>query len=370
MYRKDQTMGYTNYKLKDEEIINNRNEIDRELPIKKELIKYDCFYCKSSFDDKQTLFNHIRLTHHKVGPLLVVNGKIPTEDVDFYVPKIDEVIIQLYDVNTKVIMEKQVFANNASKLDLTENVKAVLTTKSKVTIKLDDRVYRIAEFSMAAIKNPIVYQIIDEWNEQTANMIQPKMVKDSFNHVEMKYLQAFYNYYVATQSNQFDKNNRYLDTFNVLRYFSTIDSLTSTVMKVILYKLNWIDYLKQQNNQNDDFRMIIDFYDFMPHICDDKEIETGKLFVEDYLEDYIRIIKSYYLNEFDIVDEYLNLMEKDNFTDDNYKDRYLFLKFRRQIDQGKIENAYKIYIEIQNPYLKGTSEHQLKVIQRRNKINE
>ena len=39
MYRKDQTMGYTNYKLKDEEIINNRNEIDRELPIKKRVNK-------------------------------------------------------------------------------------------------------------------------------------------------------------------------------------------------------------------------------------------------------------------------------------------------------------------------------------------
>ena len=64
--------------------------------------------------------------------MLVVNGKIPTEDVDFYVPKIDEVIIQLYDVNTKVIMEKQVFANNASKLDLTENVKRYLQLNRKL----------------------------------------------------------------------------------------------------------------------------------------------------------------------------------------------------------------------------------------------
>ena len=325
-------MGYINYTLKDNEIIQNRYDSMKPLKIGKKLIepKLDCVYCKLVFDDALKLYNHIKNVHNVVKPVTIVNGKIPSQSGDYYIDHVDEVLVLMYGSKQIVLIDKLVQETSSDTYNLTEIIRTRLSHNSEVILSVGDFSLRIIKYNIYSIKNPIVHDTIKLWNQATFNNTPIRMINtDELNHAEKKYIEAFYNYFIACNATGTDKVNRYMDAYSRLQSFETMNTLAKTILKIIALKMNWIDRLEHLSFEEDIFKILIDFFHFKNPQIRLQESGQEQLFIENELEIQIRTMLNFMQRNNDEVNAYV--LNKDYYLDTqdiNAKDRTLFILYR------------------------------------------
>jgi len=325
-----------------------------------EHIKYKCNYCQMIFDYEKELFIHVRKCHNDKKPIIVINDIIPGDTEEFFVDRINEVLVYVNNGTCKISIDDNDFIRTNGKHDITNQIYRVLHSKNAVSLKVNDVTLRIIKKSMDAIRNPNIDIIISEWDSLTeAGKSINLCLMDSYNFAERQYLEAFFDYYTACLSNPNDKKHRYYDTFTKLKSFISLDSRALLVMKVIAFKLNWIDTLIKLSIENDDFKMITSFYG-MKSYEPNYNHNNKKLYIEDELESFITLIKAYYEKNYSAIDRYLKTLDILEMKDYNYRDKFLFLKVKRLIDIGNIIEASELYLSISNQQLKDVCELELK----------
>lgn len=349
-------MGYAKYFEDNERIITERQHYEEftKSPEPK-TIEYKCYYCNHLFETIESRNNHIRVDHNVIGPLLLINGRIATSEN--YVENIETIKIALcgfdnVDVfigNKKVEVELQ-----KAEIDLTTEF---FNNVDQYTLKIGNKTYLIKKYSKKDIVNPKIEEIIGKWEEQTEKketLFPPiEMYPNSLNEAEKRYLDGFYNYYIACESkiNPEDRNNRYNTAYALLSSFNNLPPKANFLLKVIAFKLNWIQTLENLTGATQGqgiFDFILDFYYGRDSNVDKTENKIEKkIYVEDEISEYLEIVYGYQTKNNQKADDFLKQWndEEINLIEDyNKKDRILFLK-------GTMCNK-RYFDDIKTPFLR------------------
>lgn len=331
-------MGYAKYFEDNERIITVRQYYQgfTKSPEPKP-IEYKCYYCNLLFESIESRNNHIKNDHNVIDPLLLINGKIATSEN--YVENIETIKIALcgfYNVNIFINNKKVEADHQKADIDLTTEFS---NNVDQYTLKIGNKTYLIKKYSKIDIVNPIIEKIIGKWEEQTEKKetLSPpiQMYPNSLNEAEKEYLYGFYNYYIACESNikPEDRNNRYNTAYALLSKFNNLPPKANFLLKVIAFKLNWIQTLENLTGATQGqgiFDFILDFYYGRDSNVDKTENKNvKKIYVEDEISEYLETVYGYQTKNNQKADDFLKQWndEEINLIEDyNKKDRILFLK--------------------------------------------
>lgn len=185
-------------------------------------------------------------------------------------------------------------------------------------------------------------------------------LQQNFNDVERKYLEGFYNYFLACISTKEDKTKRYYEAYNIFQGFYTIDALGICVLKVIAFKFNWINSLRNFCDLvSDEFNSICDFYYERYESIDTVINNCNKhLFIEDDIREFIDVINDYMSGNLSAAEKYVEKYQPETVSDINQKDRILVLLNRLAQSKNDIKKAQYYETQILSPDLKNIkTEH-------------
>ena len=358
-------MGYVGYN----DDINDRIEENKEgigfpIPTVSKPI-HKCFYCNEPFESFDCLNNHIKRTHNEVGPLLIINGKIITDE--YYVDEFYSAKIVLYGLkNIDISIDNQNINYKNNEIDLIPFLKAI---KECYTIIIGHKKIRIHKRESEHIINSCIDDIIENWETQTnkGETLHPSQgnYPISLNKVEISYLNGFFDYFTACKTlTQTDKNNRYETAFAILSSISMLTPKARVLLKIIAFRFNWIEKLVVLSKATKGaFDIVVDFY--YERNPEKAEIDYSKgneqrIFVEDDIEKCFYAIKAYQNGNWIAVNDYLNYWSADEkiseIKDINQKDRILLLKARQMKKSDNYQEAKKYYSEIKTPFVRKEAE--------------
>ena len=331
-----------------------------ELPI------YSCAYCNLSFYSKVALYEHIRKNHNTVSDIVAVNGIIVNKEC--YVKSVSSLIVIRYDETTDIYINDNILTGykGVNEVDLTAIVKDKLNNKeNQIKISICNRDFYVKVISQEQIDNVKILLAIQQWSEDVVNGKDIKKCTNYTNYVEKRCLDGFYNYFVACVSTGKNKEHRYSDAFAILSEFSNILPAAKFLLKVISFKFNWIERLRLFSCDGDVFDMI---YNFMVGKKCKKSISfngDNKIFIEDELEEIIKVIINYQDDKGQDVDEFLKTYTLNailQIEDSNQRDKICLLAARRSLHHKKVNESRRFYMEIQSPCFEGEVKEFIKNI--------
>ncbi len=359
-------MGYAKYHEDDQRIIDDRkyflyghNYIEKATtfpPI------FNCPYCNKTFYNKEKLNVHIKEEHNSVSKLLILNQQVVQKDA--YIKEINSLVIVRYDLSESVHVNN-VEINGENDIDITKLAIEKLQLTKRLHIQVGNRVWTISLLTSELIDLSKMESIVMQWSiaTQERKAINRQDVRE-FNLPENHCLNGFYNYFLACAAEPTLKIKRYEDAYNILSEFTQVVPSAKFVLKVIAYKLNWVNSIRTLCGGNDLFRNIYDFFiGSQSENNIDEFIGEKQVFIEDDLENSILAILAYQSSHNDKLQDYLNQFNKDtllNLQDSNLRDKIYLLKARVAIKRGNTHEARRFYEEIATPFFNSEYEQFLK----------
>jgi hypothetical protein len=355
-------MGFAKYL---EDIIKKSDERKNELEVndwsENGKIYYVCSYCDESFETSENRNNHIKFKHNAVGPLFFVNGKIiPGE---FYIDTIISANIVMCGIdNIEISIDKKKIESNDDNINILPYLNM---GESSYIVNIGQNIFKIYKYDSKNINISFLDSIIEKWEKQIYNNDPldplPGSYYNSLNEAEICYINGFFNYYTAckTDINSTDKKKRYEEAFAILYSFSKLTPKARILLKVIAFRLNWIEKLRNLSKETKGtFDTVVDFFykseSSLTKKGDKQQVEQ-LIYVESDIEVCIKAIISYQKGEWNDVDEFLvnwtdlNISQID---DVNKKDRILLLKARRMEAENDEGSAKMYYDRILTPFFK------------------
>lgn len=283
---------------------------------KEKISQHKCPYCNVVFETKGIMFSHIRHAHSITGPLLFINGTVAKNKDTLYVSEVRSAYVKLYGYNYRIIINDEIidFEADEDSVELSEIAAKYLSDQIPCIIRVGDNIAVIKKFSLYSIDQNRLKSIICEWENNVRNGVgfKPFSVDlSTLNTAEVLYLEGVYNYFVACQANGDDKANRYYEANSILEQFAPINSFGLCIRKIIAFKLNWIDKLKELCDvygTNDDFDSISCFFrNEMCDATDNNESELNSIFMEDELQEIYDAILAFNKRDYTIVKHYLDM---------------------------------------------------------------
>ena len=348
-------MGYAKYHEDDSDAISDRLYSLRSPSIPKEQEPvFDCSYCSKTFRTQEDCYAHIKTDHNIVKPLIFVNSRI-AEGLN-YVTSVESLTVVLYGDSNIVLDGQTVERAGKEEVDITN---LVAGKKNNFTITIGEHSTEIRFYSRESITNPAVIAFVDEWAD-AAEKDKPLIRKPygALNSGEQKFLDGFYNYFIACSATGEDKVARYEDAYSILSAFMPSTAIVACVLKVIAFRLNWIEKLIKLSRANDDFRCACDFY--LESISGDGKNITGSsegiksLFVENDVEECLSAIGAWQLGRFAEVENYLAKFVGLPLAieDSNLRDRIFLMMARNENRKKNTLAAISYYEEVKSPYFR------------------
>ena len=346
-------MGWSKYK-EDNRIINEERDFfkpDETKTVKHYKQAFPCPYCNKVFEEKNLLYSHIKKEHNIVHPLLMIDGKIRTNDNDLFISSLSNAIIYLYGYDKDIYVD-DIKVELKEEIDITKEILDCLKNSNVCSIKFADKCINVHKYTIQEIHNDEVLKIIENWNEEVSKGKRIKrIITNKLNQAEMRYIDGFYNYFLACEAEGTDKINRYDDAYYLLSSFSKLTSIGNCVLKVISFRRNWVDRLDQickESDSIDDFTMINDFFknDIKEYPKNDEL--SGKLYIEDELQNNIDAILKFVNKDYVGARRYTIENDPVLIQDTNLKDRVLLLKARIEVINNPTNpRVRKFYKEMQ-----------------------
>lgn len=353
-------MGYVGYEGRNQDIINDRKHIkldDKNSSVKKTDI-YFCQYCDAVFEKLQNLNSHIRNNHNSMPQLLRINGKVVKTDIYVSVSKLDSAVIIPSDISNAVLIDNKTleFDPHAKEVDITEQIRSLLSSNNSCIIAFEPNIeIQIHSVSPSDINIVKLSIIIDNWEQdtKTKKMISRNYSSD-FNEAEHRYLDGFYNYYLACNALGIDKQKRYDEAQTILNEFSDYDTKSRYVLMIIAFRRNCVKTLLELCENTDCFKNVCSFYCNFES-CYNKDVKACReyqntIYVEDDVELCIHAIDSLVAGDVAYVDDYLRIYENIELIEDvNLKDRVLLIMAKRAEQNGDRPLVDNCFDEIKSP---------------------
>lgn len=336
-------MGYMNYYLKDIDIIERRNyQSTSSAPyfIKEKKNEFICPYCQLMFYDIESLYDHVKKEHYISECTLIVNSKVLSNDTVNYLIDIDSFYIVLYKKTMKIYINNKLCNIDD---DIEGLVRKKFAENGEVKIQIGKLVYTLKRYSVELIDMKKIAKYIDKWNDAVVNSkTLVNIYDDSLNEFEKRYLDGMYNYFIATTTKNGEKGNRYMDAYGILNQFNPINAQGLMILKIVSFRLNWIDMLSSLSlDDADSFNIISSLYNGNKNYeLPKKMVKENQIYIEDEILLNIKAIEDFAMNRKKDVDRYLNEIVVEDIDDINLRDRVLLLKALRCIDKGK---KYRYY---------------------------
>ncbi len=341
-------MGYAKYHEDDFNIVCERLFSKTVLKSKKDFIRLlKCPYCQENFDNKNSLFSHIKLTHNIDHPVVFVNGMVAKDCV--YVSDIKSAIVHLFGFNDNVLLDGKNCLSSIDEygiLDITDSISKQFFKEGQCVLTVGNINVSIKRYSLHAVNQDLLSEYINAWDSmlRKGSLLSMNINKDDdLNPAEKYYLEGIFNYFVACQANGKEKNDRYNEANSILSKFIPVNSLGLCIQKINAFRLNWVHVLKSLCNQYetyDDFNMICDFFEDKP--SDDMEMLSDNvrhLYIEDELLNVFDAIVCFQKKEYDEVNRFLTSHDEKTINDDNLADKVYLLKSRMKMIEGKKSEA-------------------------------
>lgn len=255
--------------------------------------------------------------------------------------QIKQLSIQLYEDKLNVFLNNKVYNRIDEKIY--DKIKETFLRNHEVVLIISKAKFIIKKYSVTVIDFKLIRPIIDEWSKKASLGVMVEKNYNNLNDVEKKYLDGIYDYFIACNTNGANKGERYLSAFGILDSFNPIDPIGLLILKIICFRLNWIDKLDNLCDVEDEFHSIFCFFKGEKkifNICDEN-IST-KIFVEDEIINSINSIINYQNGDIKKVDAYLSELSVYDIDDINLRDRVLLLKCLRAKEENK---RYKSYLD-------------------------
>lgn len=313
-------------------------------------VLFSCTYCDAYFYSKEELFAHIK-EKHKLDAILMIDNKVKTNANTIYLSDIKSAMIYTYsdDVNIRLDNEKVYVMDY--KIDLTKILNDRLYKSGKCTIEIGKNIIHLYKYSVNLLNDNVVNEIINDWSKKCE--LGKEIVRNypkTLNESEIRFLDGCYNYFLACNANEYDKKKRYEDAQKILSEFYNLNSIGTTILKIISFRWNWFLKLEKvcyNSNIFDDFDIILSIVNnkrFPSKINEQKQV--GQLYIEDELKKNIEAFINYYNKDYDLVNEYFRSFENIEIRDINFNDRLLFLRGLMDAEKGKIRRARSISRDI------------------------
>jgi hypothetical protein len=347
-------LGYVKYREDDNDAIDDREHYRKDYTVYSNppMPNFDCPYCENVFNQREALNIHIKNEHNIARPSLVVNGKIAEKEN--YVTEIKSVKVDFYGLSSSVYFNgiEIPCSNTNIEIDLSQQAIEAIETKTSFTVTIDDFEIKVHKFSSNNIKNKNIDDIITMWNDHVAKgQYVSKAYPRKLNPAEKRYLDGFYNYFVACIANGANKQKRYEDAFAILSGFSPITSIARCVLQVISFRMNWVRKLQIYCASTRDFRYVCDFFanDYERKENLTQEDSSNIIFVEDDTKDCLEAILAELLGKECDVKKYLSRFNEEQLLrieDVNQKNRILLLFARRERRKKNYRVARRYYEDI------------------------
>lgn len=325
-------MGWSKYgednRIRAEELYYFTHEIHYK---RKDIIHYYCPYCNSVFPSKEDLYSHIKNHHNIVTPVLSVNGKIieVKDNRVYYIDKLNSIELYNYENEINIVINDKEIIERSNEISLLDDCKKAFEQNGKVYLKINNINITIEKFSFNAIDYNKILPIILQWQKELyENKKLMAFNETEMNYTEKIYLEGVFNYFVACEAEGEDKKNRYFDAYARLSSFNPINSLGLFILKIITYRLNWIEkfiYYCTINETKDIFTNIAKIY--MNENDFDKKIPDNKyIYIEPKIEKCIKAMNALKSkNDNDLMDFINENADYYLESDLNHKDRVLLI---------------------------------------------
>lgn len=360
-------MGYVKYREDDLKITESRLFMKGLLPLNSNksapaIPVYACYYCEKVFPSQDKLNEHIKNDHSIIDPVVTINCKIAHSEN--YVTSVHSVVIYNYNIPARITVngtELPSSPENSHALDITDIIKTAIEENGSCLLQVGNESICVKLLSVETIRSDLVQGVIDRWEQAardggTIKNIYPTDINDA----ERRYLDGFFNYYVAATMNGGDSRKRYDDAFSLLNSFVTISNLGRVVLAVIAFRRNWLDTLLQLSAGHSDCfaqacRVLrtVDYEESFDANSNEDSGNGKELFVEDSLKDCLDAYAALYMGDRAAVDRYLNsINQPEEITDINGRDRIYLLLARRAQKDKDFRRAEYYLDQIQSPFMK------------------
>lgn len=311
-----------------------------------------CLYCYKIFNSKEELYKHIRDRHNVPESIVSANGKIVHGTC--YVKDLQSLIISRYVLENKIFLNGKIVNDDHKdnyEVDVTELARQQLMQERQVEIIIGNQNTIIKLISKEHIDVEKMNAIVAKCNNSVSLGRHISKDYSHLNDVERRCFDGIYNYFIACVSSGKDKDERYNDAYHILTEFVDIMPLAKFMLKIIAFRLNWMDHLATLCTENDVFKAIYKVLIKDKQADDLKTINYTQVFIEHELRDLIEIILAIKGEKESIIDEFFHsnpISKIRNIVDVNYRDKVCLLLARISNEKGNKHLARRFYGEIQS----------------------
>lgn len=359
-------MGYAKYREDDIEISDER--LHDKYPAQWINHAFDsetfiCPYCSQIFDDKNSMFVHIKQRHSITRPLVIINDRVVPQSFDScFETEIHSVVVIPYGNICTMKLDGIAFQydQSANIVDITNEVCEIIKKKEACILEINSVPITIRLFTMNEIRSETVISIINGWQLDIRNRRDvTREYPVGLNPAERKYLDGFFNYFLACISSGKSKTDRYADAYGILSSFHSMNAIGRCVLKIIAFRTNSVERLRAlcTDNSDDCFCRVLQFYDCIEANADNKKPtiyhsteSDGSIYMEDDACKSLDAILAFANGQIKFVDEYLSCIRNVAFISDvNLRDRIFLLMARRAVQKDDLIAARSYYSDILSP---------------------
>lgn len=326
---------------------------------------FNCSYCNLSFYSKSDLYEHIKKAHNIVSSILAVNGKIVHNEC--YVKDLKSLVVIRHDLNDLIyVNQEQILGHETlNEVDIADMVYQDFVVNKTISVGVGEKVFKIHLISQDYIDVEKINSIISKWSIETSQGLHIKKNASSFNGIEKRCLEGLYNYFIACVSTGKNKDLRYNDAYAILSEVANILPVATVLLKIIAFKFNWIEKLRVLCVENDAFSSIYDFMINKQSTITQNEAGTLQIFIEDELDEMIKIIIAYQEKKYDDVEIFVKRYPFRfiaDVADCNQRDKICLLCARMALIKLRKHEARRYYDEIQTPFFDDEKKNYVKIM--------
>lgn len=347
-------MSYVKYLEDDVKIIEHRRFLSfgSEIPSKnrKPIRYYECKYCHAIFTSRSELFHHIKVEHSIVRPLVMVNGKIASDN--YIVHFVDSAHIDLFGYCDIISLNGRSisYSQDDDTIDITSQLRKILLDSSACTIAFQSGSVEIKLVAVSIEDMNLIENAIEQWEQEVSSCERLSTnIMDQATDGNRTFLTGMYNYYVACRAKK-DKAKRYDDAWSILSNFNSVLGVGRCALKAIAYRRNWLYSLQSLSDSGtDDLSIANDYYQRRP--SNFEGLATGKqLYVEDGTKMSLELVRLFQMGKYDELREKLTELPDFDMLDDlNLVDQLNLLSARLSVVDGDSRNARLYYEKLVTP---------------------
>lgn len=356
-------MSYVKYLEDDVKIIEHRRSLSSGSDIffkNREPVRcYECRYCNEIFTNRNELFLHIKVKHNIVRPLVLINGKIASDN--YVIHFVDSAHIDLFGYSDSISLNGHAisYSHDNDIIDITSQLRKILLNSSACTIAFQSGSIKIKLVAFVVEDMNLIGNAIEQWEcEVGSGKRLSTNVMDQATNGNRIFLTGMYNYYVACRAKQ-DKAKRYDDAWSILSNFNDALGVGRCALKAIAYRRNWLYSLHSlqllSDRGTDDFSIANDYYHRRPSNFEDSA--AGKqLYVEDSTKMSLEFVRLFQMGKYDELRKELDKLSDFDMLDDlNLVDQLNLLCARLSVvdrNSMKAESYYEklVTLDIQEEY--------------------